>query len=226
MVQLDVAARDQHRAADNLAGLLDALDQAESLLTELGKLLPEPSGTGPSTGTIGRHAPDGSEPWNIEAANAYWAIWFGARKLTVRMRYARGAEPREEPANFAAALASMRNQAPALPPEALALARREVESWVSGARRIRDIDQEDSWVPVPRAPGAEPPTCPYCHTLSLRLSKAREEVRCFFPGCRDADANPTRARMERGKVTGEGLLVFGDGTVVAYREAHDHTGDT
>ena len=96
-----------------------------------------------------------------------------------------------------------------------------VARWVSAARRIRDIDEEDAWTPVPRAPGAEPPACPYCRTLSLRMSKAREVVRCFFPGCVDIDGNPTQARMEQGRLGSGGMLVFGDGTVVAYREDHE-----
>ena len=225
MGRVDAAQQEQERAAGDLERLLAALSLASGLLDQLAELLPEPSGNGPATGTIGRHAPDGSEPWNTQAADAYFTIYHGIRKVAVRMRYARGADPGDEPPNTRAALISIRNQAPALPASALSDFRREIEGWVSTALRIRDIDEEDSWVPVPRAPGAEPPCCPYCKTLSLRLSKAREEVRCFFPGCLDADHNPTRARMERGRSTGEGVLVFGDGTIVAYRESHDDTGE-
>lgn len=207
--------------------LLKALNHAEGLLPVLGRLLPEPSGTGPATGTIGRHAPESSEPWQGEAADAYWRIWFGARKLADRLRRRMGLPVRRWGAgDTGAAFTAIANLAAlgsTIPPAEVAEAREEVERWVASAQRIRDIDQVETWVPLPRPPGFPPPACPYCKTLSLRMAKGREEVRCFFPECKDYDGSPTRARMETGRFTDSGHLVFGDGTVVAYREAHDET---
>jgi hypothetical protein len=202
--------------------LTQALADAGGLLPVLAALLPEPSGTGPATGTIGRHAPESSEPWQSEAADAYWRIWFGARKLADKLRRLAGLQRRlwgysETPD----ALAMIHNLATIIPSDELAAARQEVEGWVASARRIRDIDEVETWAPLPRPPGYPPPACPYCATLSLRMAKGREEVRCFYPECRDYDGNPTKARMELGQFTDSGHLVFGDGTVVAYREGHD-----
>lgn len=202
--------------------LCQALADAEGLLPVLGRLLPEPSSGGPATGTIGRHAPESSEPWQDEAAHAYWAIYFGARKLANRLRQVAGLPPRAWGyGDTSTALGLIASLATTVPEQDLAEARQAAESWVTGARRIRDIDEVDTWQPVPRVPGSAPPACPYCHTLSLRMSRLREEVRCFYPDCTDLDGKPTKARMQRGRLGDTGTLVFGDGTVVAYREAHD-----
>lgn len=199
---------------------MQALADAEGLLPVLARLLPEPSGTGPATGTIGRHAPESSEPWQTEAADAYWRIWFGARKMADRLCRVAGTHPRQW-RSASEAMTMIAKLSGTIPADHLAEARQEAERWVTSARRIRDIDEVDAWSPLPRPPGYPPPACPYCKTLSLRMARGREEVRCFFPECRDLDGNPTRARMELGQLSGRGHLVFGDGTVVAYREGHD-----
>jgi hypothetical protein len=200
--------------------LLQALADAEGLLPVLGRLLPEPVSAGPATGTIGRSAPESSEPWHSEAADAYWRIWFGARKLADRLCVAGGVRARTW-GSASEAMSMIAKLASTVPPDHLAAARQEAEHWVTAARRIRDIDEVETWTPLPRPPGYPPPACPYCHTLSLRMARGREEVRCFFPECRDFDGRPTRARMELGRFSSSGHLVFGDGTVVAYREGHD-----
>lgn len=203
------------------AHLIKALADAEDLLPVLAALLPEPSGTGPQTGTIGRHAPESSEPWHGEAADAYWRIYFGARKLADDLRRLAGVPVRAWGyGETTRALGMIASLAASVPEQDLADARQRVESWVNGARRIRDIDEGETWAPLPRPPGFPPPACPYCQTLSLRMAKGREEVRCFYPGCTDFDGDPTKARMELGQFSDSGQLVFGDGTVVAYREGH------
>lgn len=202
--------------------LCSALAEADALLPVLARLLPEPSSGGPATGTIGRHAPESSEPWQTEAADAYWRIWFGARKLANRLAKTLGLGERSYPAGATGrALTMIGSYAVKLDPEALADTLARVSGWVVAARRIRDIDEVDSWQPLPRPKGFPPPACPYCHTMSLRMAKGREEVKCFFPECTDIDGNPTRARMEIGRFSAGGHLVFGDGTVVAYREEHE-----
>lgn len=200
--------------------LMQALADAEGLLPVLARLLPERGGGGPATGTVSGNAPESGEPWQAEAADAYWRIWFGARKLADRMCVAGGVHPRRW-ATVGHATDMIAKLASKVPPDVLAEARRQAEHWVTAARRIRDIDREDVWTPLPRPPGTPPPACPYCHTLSLRMARGREEVRCFFPGCKDLDGHPTRARMEIGRLSSTGHLVFGDGTVVAYRGEHD-----
>lgn len=190
-------------------------------MMRLAGLMLEPSGKGPATGTIGRHAPESSEPWQAEAANAYWAIHFGIRQLRDDLRQAAGLEPSELTGSGTHTIRAIRdvsNLSTIIPEDLLADARYQVERWVDAARKIRDIDEVESWVPVPRVPGAEPPVCPYCKTLSLRMSRLRQEVHCLYPGCRDQQGRPVRARMEPGRLTGQGMLVFQDDTVVAYRE--------
>jgi hypothetical protein len=54
--------------------------------------------------------------------------------------------------------------------------------------------------------------------FTLRMAVRREIVRCFNPACRDNDGHAPVARMERGRLTGDGMLVFADTTVVHYRE--------
>jgi hypothetical protein len=73
--------------ADELTRRLsEAVSDAECLLPALQRLLPELDGTGPSTGTIGRHAPESDEPWNNIVADAYWNLWFGPGMLIGHLR--------------------------------------------------------------------------------------------------------------------------------------------
>lgn len=197
--------------------LLAALADAAELMPVLAALLPEPSVLGPQTGTIGRHAPESSEPWQAQAADAYWRIYFGARKLANRLRREIGLGDRDWGYGLTnVAMAAVGKLAPIVSPQALADARAEVEGWVNGARRIRDIDEVDTWKPLPRPPGSTPPACPYCKTLSLRMNATRQQVVCCFPDCQDLDGKPTRASMQMGRLSDQGQLVFGDGTVVGY----------
>lgn len=224
MVDQQRPARPRPRttADHDLDDLGTALSEAEQLLPVLARLLPEPTSAGPTTGVIGRHAPESSEPWHAEAAAVYWDIWFGARYVANQMRQIVGVPPQAwGSGDTSRALGSIGRYAPAVPDATLRVVLGTVQGWVARARQIRDIDEVDAWRPVPRAPGQEPPACPYCRTLSLRMSPHRQEVRCFFPGCRDLDGNPTRARMEPALLDAAGQLVFGDGTVVAYREGHE-----
>jgi hypothetical protein len=189
-------------------------------LADVAALLPEPSGR-PQTGTIGRHAPESSEPWQGAAAAVYWTIHFGARQLEDVCRADIGLPPQDparggSAANTDDALRAVASTAPTMTAGALNAARRRVEAWLTAIQQIPDIDLADTWVPVPRQPGSLPPTCPYCTTFSLRMAPARQVVRCFNPPCRDTDDRPPVARMENG-LSG-GVLVFGDGQVVHYRE--------
>jgi hypothetical protein len=188
-------------------------------LTQVAALLPEPQGR-PRTGTIGRHAPEGSEPWQGAAAAVYWGIHFGVRRLEDTLRAALGLAPTNRggsTANTDHALTAIVNACPTIDPKLLRDVRQQVERWANAITQLPDIDLADMWVPVPRQPGALPPACPYCENFTLRMTVRRELVRCFNPACRDHDGRSPVARMERGRLTGDGMLVFGDQTVIHYR---------
>lgn len=212
--QTDVASADAAR-------LTTACTDVRKALPDVRALLPEPQGRA-KTGTIGRHPPESSEPWQGTAAAVYWNIHFGARNLEDECRAAIGLEPHTprrggSSANTDEALRAIAACTTSLDPPMLAAVRRRVESWSTSIYQLPDIDLADLWTPVPRQPGALPPACPYCGLFTLRMTVRREIVRCFNPPCRDADDRPPTARMERGRLTGDGMLVFNDSTVVHYR---------
>lgn len=195
--------------------LIEAANTARARLITLQPMIYEPDGSGPDTGTIGRSAPESSEPWAKEAAGAYFDLYFGAREVARAMRGAAGLRrPIGDEACGAAGLAIVVNLAPTAAPFILRGATRALEKWVRAADRIAAVDEDEPWVPLPRTPSGEQLACPYCHTYGLRMLKRKGDIRCVFPGCHDADGNPTRARMERGRLTGDGILIFGDGTTM------------
>ena len=193
--------------------LTDAIRDAEGLLPQLRALLPEPDGTGPATGTIGRHPPESAEPWARAAADAYWNLWFGPGKLVGTLRYAlRLSRIRDDRLPVGPeALGKVGDLAAGAPEDTVRYVLRKLERWCDLARRIPAIDESEPWDPVPALPGSSPPACPYCGTFGLRMQRRRGQVRCTFPGCTDSDGDATRARMEPGRMTGEARLVFGDG---------------
>jgi hypothetical protein len=206
-------------ARSDQARIITAIADIQSGLTQVAALLPEPQGR-PRTGTIGRHSPEGSEPWQGAAAAVYWSIHFGVRRLEDTLRATLGLDPANRggsTANTDHALIAIINCAPSLNTHDLRDARTQVERWATAITQLPDIDLADVWVPVPRQPGALPPACPYCENFTLRMTVRRELVRCFNPACRDHDGRPPVARMERGRLTGDGMLVFGDQTVIHYR---------
>lgn len=209
------------RADADAARLTAACTDVRKSLADVAALLPEQQGK-PRVGTIGRHPPESAEPWQGEAAAAYWTIHFGARNVEDVCREHVGLPPLRprrggSSANTDEALRMIANCAPTLPADILRAVRARVEKWATMIEQLSDIDLADVWVPVPRQPGALPPACPYCTLFTLRMTVRREIVRCFNPACRDADGRPPIARMERGRLTGDGMLVFADQTVVHYR---------
>jgi hypothetical protein len=199
---------------DRMERLNELISDAEAVLDRLEPLLAEPENSGPDTGTIGRHAPESSEPWAPAAASAYWDIYFGAANLARGMRSAAGLHlPLFKDVYGAEALAIVRNMAPSVSDTPLRWATSELERWVSAARAVPALDEDEPWADLPRISGKRL-ACPYCGTYGLRMLKRKGEVRCFFPGCKDADDHPTRARMEPGRMTGEERLIFGDGTTM------------
>jgi hypothetical protein len=215
-----------HRdGVDEAQGLMDRIDRAlrelQQRLPVLVALLPEPDTGGPRTGTIGRYAPEGSEPWNSAVADAIWAPWFGAGTLVQTMRYSLGMAVSKVRPYGTDALDTIAKLAPACAPEVLKLVVLRLERWVRRADALPAIDEAEPWVALPARPGGAPPSCPYCGTLALRMRKREGEVRCFFPDCEDGDGKPTRARMEPGRMTGEARLVFGDGTMMTFEGDDD-----
>lgn len=195
--------------------LLSAVAEAGSLMTRLQPLLSEPDGSGPDTGTIGRHAPESREPWAMQVASAYWDLYFGAGEVARAMRGAAGLHlPLYNDTQGTEALDVIRNMAPGAAAWILRGATRKMENLVRRARAIPDLDEVEVWTPLPAPPGRSPLACPYCRTYGLRMLRRKGEVRCFFPDCRDHDGRPTRARMEAGRMTGEERLIFGDGTTM------------
>jgi hypothetical protein len=209
------------RVDEDMTRLRRALSDVGDFLPVLEALLPETGGKGPQTGVINRHAPGSSEPWQAEAASVYWVIHAGIRGLANDMRAERGMNRiiwRGHDDATDRVLIQIWNYAPAVSPDTVARVATRLEQWADMARGIPDIDEVERWVPVPRVTGARPPACPYCQTFSLRMARRRGEVRCFFPGCTDGTGRATRARMEPGAASGEGILVFGDSTTMHYRE--------
>jgi hypothetical protein len=195
--------------------LCQATYEASALLGVLQPLMAEPDGSGPDTGTIGRHAPESREPWSMQVAGAYWDIYFGAREVHRALRYLAGLHLHHiDDVCGADALDMIRNLAPGASDFALRGATHTLEKLVRRARSVPDIDDGEPWAPLPNQPGHAPLACPYCNTYGLRMLRRKGEVRCFFPDCVDSDGHPTRARMEPGRMTGEGRLVFGDGTTM------------
>jgi hypothetical protein len=194
--------------------LIEATRDAGVRLARLEPLILEPEGTGPDTGTIGRHAPESREPWAIQAASAYFDLYFGARELARAMRGAAGLRLRVfDDACGADALRIIRNMAPGAQDFILRGVTRKLESLVRRADQVTSIDEDEPWVPFPGV-GADPVPCPYCDTYGLRMLRRKGEVKCIFPGCVDSDGWPTKARMEAGRMTGQERLIFRDGMMM------------
>jgi hypothetical protein len=211
----------QTSGQSDVARLIAACTDVRKSLADVRALLPEPQGRA-KVGTIGRHPPDSSEPWQGAAAAVFWTIHAGARRLEDACRADVGIGPVTPPrggsdTNTDEALLTVSAYASTLTPALLKVARRRAEKWATSIDQLPDIDLADVWTPVPRQPGALPPSCPYCAMFTLRMTVRREIVRCFNPPCRDHEGSPPVARMERGRLTGEGMLVFNDSTVVHYR---------
>lgn len=191
----------------------EAVGDARTRLDRLHPLIAEPDSSGPDTGTIGRHAPESSEPWARQAAGAYFDLYFGAREYARAMR---GAAQMRRPADVCghAALDIISAMIPISQAFILRGVTRGLERLVRQADAVPAIDDSEPWSALPHLAGQLPPACPYCKTYGLRMLRRKGEVRCFFPGCTDSDGAPTRARMEPGRMTGQERLIFGDGTMM------------
>jgi hypothetical protein len=191
----------------------DAVNDARGRINRLHPMIAEPDNSGPDTGTIGRHAPESSEPWGRQAASAYFDLYFGAREYARAMR---GAAGMRRPADVCGheALDIVDAMVTISQPFILRGVTRGLERLVRQADQVPGIDEGEPWAALPNLPGHQPLACPYCRTYGLRMLKRKGEVKCFFPGCKDSDGSPTRARLEPGRMTGEARLIFGDGIMM------------
>lgn len=209
----------------DLRGLADdvhALTCEGGLVDRLVGLLPEPDGD-PGAGSYQRRRGHSAAPWNSEAAAVLFSIHAGARALEADLLFRCGFPLRERGGshgNTKAALDALPALCEAVEEHVARAAGRMVATWVSMARRLHDVDEAGRrWVPVPRARDTRPPACPYCGGFTLMMERSLRQVQCMRPGCRDSEGGQPRAHMEFGARTGDGQLVFGDGTTVNYREA-------
>lgn len=204
---------------ERLSWDVEELTRYGGLLDILSALLPEPVAIA-TVGAYGVHRVSGSPaPWHAEAADVLMAIHAGARELENDMRYrvtGNASNRGGSDANTRDALAAVVALAPAVSEPAARDAAGLVARWVRQARQVRDVDQADRWVTLPRMPGMSPPPCPYCQTYALRMSRTAGEVRCLNAECLDDDGRRPVARMEYGRLSGDGVLVFRDGSQIVY----------
>lgn len=208
------------------------LDVAEltgptGLLAQLAALLPEPVAD-PTVGTFGRHKVTGSPaPWHVEAAGVLMDVHAGARRLEDDLRShldftpVAGTGRGSSAANTARALRALPDLAAAAGDAHAHRVTAAVSRWARQAREVRDIDQSERWVPVPRLRGSPPPACPYCRTYALRMRARSGEVRCTNVACTDPHGAHPKARIVIGAVSGAGMLEFGDGTLLTFADREE-----
>lgn len=204
---------------EQLSWDVEELTRHGGLLDTLSGLLPEIVSVADVGTTTGHKVSGSPAPWHAEAADVLMTIHAGARELENAMRYRITGNARTRggsDANTRDALAAVVKLAPALPEPIADDAAAQVARWVRQARQVRDIDQADRWVSLPRMPGMLPPPCPYCLTYALRMSRIAGEVRCLNVDCRDDNGRRPIARMQYGRLSGDGMLVFADGSLIVY----------
>lgn len=220
-------------AVDVTALLLDVAElvRAGGLLEQLVALLPEPVAAA-NTGTTSHHKVTGSPaPWHPEAAAALFDIHAGAREVEDELRehlgFARlyagrtfagvpGAQAvrgASDP-NTVKALNALADLAAAAGGEQAKRTAKAVSGWCRQAREVGDIDLDERWEPLRRVPGRPATACPYCETFALRQQARAGVVRCTNRACVDGTGKRPKARVKRGKVSGEDMLVFRDDTVL------------
>lgn len=191
------------------------------ILAHLVALLREPVAD-PTVGTRSHHKVSGSPaPWHVDVAVVYTDIHAGARRLENDLLEQLTGRRRRPPRggsddNTREALRSIEKLLAGVDPARQRDAAEEVASWLRAARRLRDIDTQETWSPLPRAPRATPPTCPYCQLFSLRMNRRAGEVRCMNRDCVDDDGERPVATMGVS-----GVLLFRDGYQVTYAAAAD-----
>ncbi|WP_084963348.1 hypothetical protein [Thermoactinospora rubra] len=189
--------------------------ELKPLLARLAELLPE-SVADPTRGTTGHHKVSGSPaPWHPEAGPVLMTIHAGVRDLERLLRYQitghSGEDRGGSDGNTMAALDSIIRLVHGVPDELARHAVRELNRWIEQTRQIRDIGESERWIPIHVPKGQLPPECPYCRTYSLRVAQESGRVRCTNPKCEDGNGERPRAHIEKNRLDGSAVLVWGDG---------------
>lgn len=205
---------------ERLTWEVEELINPGGLIDQLNKLMPEQICSADADKSHRGQQFGAPIPWHPEAGQIYMTIHAGARELENNMRYQLNRTTKQRGGsdnNTRKALTEITRLAYALPAPTVEDATAMVRQWVTAARQIRDIDQADRWVPLPRTPGHYPPPCPYCDTYALRMSRRAGEVRCINPDCTDGRGRRPVARMAHGLLSGDAYLAFADGREVTYQ---------
>lgn len=204
--------------AEDGSRLADAVDDLLDLLPLLAELVSEPDNDGSSTRGLN---PASVPPWNAAVAYVMLDVHEGARALEAGLyeeltgaarKTKRGGSNGNTDAALKAIVA-LGAQLGLHPSKAAAVL---VERWVMAGRRLPAVDLSPVWRRLPRTPvpGGMPPVCPYCKTFSLRVAVRSRVVRCFNPGpCEDGTGGRPVGSLELGRVSGQPMLVWADGTV-------------
>jgi hypothetical protein len=214
-------------------GVDAAVAEAAACVKVAGALIPQAD----SAGSVGR-PPRGSTstvPGNTAALYAYLSLAELARRLEcsllnqvrgVRTRPRRGGSE----GNTLAALRWIGVLAGQLEYGDACRVARLLDKESAGTETLRAVDTRARWLPIrpcgchdyPKC-GHRPPICPYCKNPSLRRAEYAYVIMCqgwrWTPDegsvpCADSDGNRPRAHLDYSKVTGEAVLVFGDGLVL------------
>jgi hypothetical protein len=85
-----------------------------------------------------------------------------------------------------------------------------LEHWCSRARIV--VGEIEPLTLLPRQPGQREPRCPWCRSHTLRYQRYAGTVRCVNPSCADASGHRPIGRIEIGRISGDSLLIWRDGS--------------
>jgi hypothetical protein len=196
--------------------LADACVELDKRMGEAQALLHEPDSGDSTGGGYGplHEAPGSSPPWNVAAADAYLAAYFGVRRLENQWRQARGLAPLQRggsAGNTAACLAQLPAMEPAVPEGTVKEGLSEISGWINRIRQLRAIDETPRWVRLRAGGSGVPPACPHCQGLALRMAEGRGVVACFTPGCEDLDGRTPLGLLGVSRIDGSACLAWHDG---------------
>ena len=205
-----------HGAAGALSGadptdlVREVVLTCQRVFDSLQSLVVEP----PSRRGGGRGVVTGSSPsWHAQAA--YLVLELGGLVREVEADLRRRVTGQElvrgsSDANTFLALAQVAELASLAVREARWEAWRRLDGWCLRGRTC--LGEVEPLALLPRLPGHREPHCPYCHRQTLRHQVLAGLVRCVNPTCRDDDDQRPVAVMVLGRISGEPILTWRDGT--------------
>jgi hypothetical protein len=202
-----------------MTDLADACAELERWMDEARGLLHQPDvGEGRAGGSYGRlhEAPGSAAPWNVAAADAYLAAFFGIRQLEDEWRQLRGLNPKRRggsDGNTGKCLAQLPAMESAVPAAVAKEGQQRISGWITRIRQLKAIDEAPRWVRLRPGGDGVPPACPHCQGLGLRLAEGRYVVACFTPGCEDLDGNQPLGLLGFSSIDGSPCLKWHDGLV-------------